>query len=323
MISNVSKPLAQGFTENRPALGVSLAARCIQSALLALRLVGYRTICFFLSHPWFLKPVFAALRRVRPLALFRSALIVTKAADVREVLGRFEDFTLGDSIAPGMPWGTFLMTADWPDQHAAERRLLESVVIPASDVETIRAIVREQCREKIEAAHGQIDVVADLFEPVVVSIASRYFGVAPPGGSERTMAKIMRDLAGIIMVNPPVGSKPWIESRDSIVGITTHVLAELSRKSASAAITDTILNEEDLLTRLLKRLRVGPEQAWFDEDCDSPLHDRASCNGRGDNCAGGRPYGRPTLGAPGRPEAGAGSGDRARAAGGPEAAGDG
>jgi cytochrome P450 len=266
MISNVSKPLTQGFTQNRPALGASLAARSIQSAFLALRMIGYRLKCHLLSHPWVFKLAFAVLRRIRPLALFRKALFVTKAADVREVLDRFDDFTLGDSIAPGMPWGSFLMTVDWPDQHAAERRLLESVVIPASDVETIRAIVREQCREKIEAAHGQIDVVADLFEPVVVSIASRYFGVAPPGGSERTMAKIMRDLAGIIMVNPPLGSKPWTESRDSIVGITTHMLAELSRKSASAATTDTILNEEDLLTRLLKRLRVGPKQAWFDED---------------------------------------------------------
>jgi len=266
MISNASKPLAQGFTENRPALGASLAVRCIQSALLALRLIRYRIICFFLSHPWFLKQVFAVLRRVRPLAMLRNNLVVTKAADVREVLDRFEDFTLGDSIAPGMPWGTFIMTVDWPDQHAAERRLLESVVIPASDAETIRAIVSERCREQIEAAHGQIDVVADLFEPVVVSIASRYFGVGPPGGSERSMAKIMRDLAGIIMVDPPVGSKPWIESRDSIAGITTHVLAELSRKSASAATTDTILTEEDLVTRLLKQLRVGPKQAWFDED---------------------------------------------------------
>jgi cytochrome P450 len=266
MISNVSKPLTQGFTENRPALGASLAARSIQSALLALRMIGYRIKCYFLSHPRFFKLLFAVLRRVRPLALFRKALFVTKAADVREVLDRFDDFTLGDSIAPGMPWGSFLMTVDWPDQHAAERRLLESVVIPASDVETIRTIVAERCQQQIEAARGQIDVVADLFEPVVVSIASRYFGIAPPSGSERGMAKIMRDLAGIIMVNPPVGSKPWVESRDSIAGITTHVLAELSRKSVAAAATDTILADEDLLTRLLKRLRVAPRQAWFDED---------------------------------------------------------
>jgi hypothetical protein len=78
MISNVSKPLAQGFTENRPALGASLAERSIQPALLALRLIGYRIACFFLSHPWFLKHAFAVLRRVRPLALLGNVLVVTK-----------------------------------------------------------------------------------------------------------------------------------------------------------------------------------------------------------------------------------------------------
>src|SRR6476660_589622 len=121
MTSNVSKPLAQGFTENRPALGASLAARSIQSALLAGRMIRYGISCFFLSHPWFFKHAFAVLRSVRPLALLGNILVVTKAADVREVLERLEDFTLGDSIAPGMPWGAFLMTVDWPDQHAAER----------------------------------------------------------------------------------------------------------------------------------------------------------------------------------------------------------
>src|SRR5207247_3793664 len=97
-----------------------------------------------------------------------------------------------------------------------------------------------RCRKQIDAADGRIDVVADLFEPVVVSIASDYFGVPAPGGCERSMAKIMRDLAGIIMVDPPVGSKPWIESLDSIAGRKTHALAALSRKSPSAATTNTI-----------------------------------------------------------------------------------
>ncbi|WP_213289930.1 cytochrome P450 [Bradyrhizobium sp. sGM-13] len=265
MISNVSKPLSQGFTQNRPALGASLAARFVQSALLALRLRRYRIFCCALSHLWFLKVAFAILRRVRPLMIFKKTLFVTKASDVREVLDRFEDFTLGDSIAPGMPWGAFLMTVDWTDQHAAERQLLQSVVAPLPDVERIRAIVAARCREQIDAAPGEIDVVADLFEPVVVSIASNYFGVPPPGGRERGMAKIMRDLAGIIMVNPPVGSKPWIQSRDSIAVITSHVSAELERKAASLKTADAVL-PDDLLTRLLRQLRTGSRHAWFDED---------------------------------------------------------
>jgi hypothetical protein len=41
----------------------------------------------------------------------------------REVLERFDDFTLGESIEPGMPWGNFLMTVDWRQRHAQERQL--------------------------------------------------------------------------------------------------------------------------------------------------------------------------------------------------------
>jgi cytochrome P450 len=265
MLSNIRKPMTQGFVQNRPLLGASSAVRFVQSALLALRMAIYRVTCFSLSHLFIPKLLFAVLRRVRPVALFGKTLLVTKADDVREVLQRFDDFTLGDVIEPGMPWGTFIMTVDWRDQHAAERQLLQSVVVPEPDIEKIRAIVNAQCQQKLGAANGRLDVVADLFEPIVVSIAADYFGVPPLDGCERRMAQVMRDLAGIIMVNPPVGSKPWLRSRNSIADITTHVAAELSKKSASVP-TATAPPADDLLTRLVKRLQADPKPGWFDEN---------------------------------------------------------
>jgi hypothetical protein len=85
MLSNVPKPL-EGFVQNRPLLGASLAIRLVQSALLALRMAIYQVICFSLSHLLPAKLLFAFLRRVRPVALFGKTLVVTKADDVREVL---------------------------------------------------------------------------------------------------------------------------------------------------------------------------------------------------------------------------------------------
>jgi len=266
MLSHVPKPLAQGFVQNRPLLGASLAVRLIQSALLALRMAIYRLICFSLSHLLPAKLFFAVLRRVRPVALFGKTLVVTKADDVREVLQRFDDFTLGDVIEPGMPWGTFMMTVDWRDQHAAERQLLQSVVIPGLDIEKIRAIVSARCQQKLGSANGRIDVVAELFEPIVISVAADYFGVPPLDGDERKMAQIMRDLAGIIMVNPPVGSKPWLRSRNSIAGVTTHVVAAISKRSSSVPTAAAVSPADDLLTRLVKQLHADPKPSWFDEN---------------------------------------------------------
>jgi cytochrome P450 len=259
MNSNGSEPVVQGLSQDRSSRRSYSPDRLVKSVLLAWHMVVYRTVCFLLSRLWPFKLAFAVLRRVRPVAIFGASLVVTKAADVREVLDRFDDFTLGDFIDPGMPWGSFLMTVDWRDQHAQERQLLESVVNPTTDVQKIRTIVAARCRQ-INTASGEIDVVSQLFEPAVVDIAEEYFGVAPLNGNNG-MAHVMRDLASIIMVNPPLGSVPWARSRDSIARITTHLVGLLSPSAATTAVP-----VDDLLTRLVKRLRVVPMPGWFHED---------------------------------------------------------
>ncbi len=255
MASNMSEPLVQCTLRDRYSQFARRVERSMQSTILAWQLRVYRTSCFFLCHLGFMKVVFALLRRVRPVFIFKKLLVVTKASDVREVLARFDDFTLSQSIEPGMPWGTFLMTVDWPNQHAQERQLLQDAV-RRTDIQKIRAIVAARCHDQIASARGQIDVVTELLEPVVVDIAEQYYGVPPLAGSPHKMALAMRDLAGIIMVGPPVNSEPWARSRDSIADITTHVLAELSR--TTSALASTIPPNDDLLTRLAQRLRTRP-----------------------------------------------------------------
>jgi cytochrome P450 len=80
------------------------------------------------------------------------------------------------------------------------------------------------------------------------------------------MAHVMRDLASIIMVNPPVGSKPWARSRDSIANATTHLLELLLARNSPPLGATTTVPPDDLLTRLVERLRVAPKPGWFDED---------------------------------------------------------
>ncbi len=53
------------------------------------------------------KAVFAVLRVVRPIAIVGNVLVATKASDVREVLERFDDFELGDTIDPECPGDRF------------------------------------------------------------------------------------------------------------------------------------------------------------------------------------------------------------------------
>ena len=261
MDTNIPKSTVRRQSTDRYFQFTDWLGRFIDARRLAFRVRLYRVQCHFLCQLGLLKFVFSVLRRVRPIFIFKKLLIVTQAREVREVLERFDDFTLGESIEPGMPWGNFLMTVDWRQRHAEERKWLQSAVDKA-DIGKIRAIVIGQCQQQIVAAKGRIDVVSQLLEPVVAEIANEYFGVPPLAGSTQQMAHAMRDLAGIIMVKPPIGSEPWSRSRANIAKITDLVRNEISNAVPSPAgpAPDT------LLTRLAKRLRTPAAPDWFDED---------------------------------------------------------
>ena len=244
---------------------VSRLKRFIKARRLAFRMQLYRVQCHFLCQLGLFKFIFSVLRRFRPIFIFSKLLIVTQAREVREVLERFDDFTLGESIEPGMPWGNFLMTVDWRQRHAQERQWLQSAVDLTADPARLRAIVDQRCRQQIAAAKGHIDVVSELLEPVVVDIADKYFGVPPLAGSTRDMAHAMRDLAGIIMVKPPIGSEPWSRSRSHIAKITDLVLSEISSAASSAGSHPTSPGDT-LLIRFVQRLGTSDAPAWFDQD---------------------------------------------------------
>jgi cytochrome P450 len=266
MSTNIFKSTMRHASPDRYFQFVSRLKRFIEARRLAFRMRLYRVQCHFLCQLGLFKFLFGVLRRFRPIFIFNKVLVVTRAREVREVLGRFDDFTLGESIEPGMPWGNFLMTVDWRQRHAQEREWLQSAVDRIADPARLRAIVDQRCRQQIAAANGRIDVVSDLLEPVVVDIADKYFGVPPLAGSTRDMAHAMRDLAGIIMVKPPIGSKPWSRAHSHIAKITDLVVNEISGAASSAAGSHPTVTNDTLLTRFVQRLGTSGAPAWFDKD---------------------------------------------------------
>jgi cytochrome P450 len=256
MDANIPKPLTRCASRNH-YWPLARLERFIKAKRLAFRVLLYRLSCHFLNHLGFNKLAFDVLRRWRPIFIFRKIAVVTRDREVREVLQRFDDFTLGDIIDPGMPWGTFLMTVDWRQRHAQERQWLQDTVHPG-DVGTIRSIADARCKLQLESAGGRIDAVSELLELVVVDIAKKYFGVPPLAGNAQKMAVAMRDLAGIIMVNPPIGSKQWSRSRANIAGVTDLLLKELAHPGAPPY-------PDNLLTRLVQQLRNHGKPDWFDE----------------------------------------------------------
>ncbi|MFZ3324671.1 MAG: hypothetical protein WA231_01720 [Methylocella sp.] len=78
--------------------------------------------------------IFAFLRCVRPVAiLFRKLVVVTKYRDVCDILHRVTDFSISEFMAPNMPWGPFLLSLDWVEQHKRERQRLQRAVFPRKE----------------------------------------------------------------------------------------------------------------------------------------------------------------------------------------------
>jgi cytochrome P450 len=245
--------------------GQSTFGSILQSISLALRLLNYNIRCFFLSHPLLLRLVFAFIRRVRPVAIVGNVVVVAKARDVREVLDRLADFTVAEDLGPRIPWGPFMVVIDWPEQHARERELLQSVVTPAADVDQIRDKAATICRDRILLVRrsGRIDVVKDLCEPVVIDIIENYFGIPSGGMSADEMAHVLGRIAGFIMVEPPVGSEPRTAALDSIARLTRLIVDRIQGKTPPP----TTGGLPDLLTRLVALPGKGspalPDHDWI------------------------------------------------------------
>jgi len=242
--------------------------RPFQSFGQALQYLSYRLTYFLLSHPYPFRIVFAVLRHVRPIATFGSMVMVSKASDVREVLDRLDDFTLNEILGAKMPWGPFLLTIDPPEQHARERQILESVVFRDADVQRIRRLAADRCSDiiKTKQADGEVDVVADLCDDIIVDLISSYFGI-PVIDDKKSMARILGDVAGYILAEPPADSEPWVRSHDSMAKLTKAVVAQIERRAREhAAAPAAPAPEDDLLTRLVKVLCSGRGPAWLDQD---------------------------------------------------------
>jgi cytochrome P450 len=232
--------------------------------VLTLNRAVYRLTCRALSHPFLLKMFFAGVRRVRPIAIIGGNVIVTKHDDVREVLQRFDDFTLAEYTQSKMLGGSFLLSIDWREQHTRERKLLGSVVQRSHDIRWIEKLAANKCQEIIggtdRSSSGKYEIdVAKLAEEVALEIVTTYFGV------RGVPADNLRRLAAVILVEPPPGTREWFAAREAILDLTNTLSKCIKSQSAVHHIAPRA--KDDLLKRLVRLMHANADRPrWFTED---------------------------------------------------------
>lgn len=193
--------------------------------------------------------ILAPLRRWRPIVAVGPFGLVTRADDVREVLGDHEHFTVSH-YAPKMAeiTGPFILGLDDTPLYRREDAALNAV-IRREDLPRIVEATLAAGRERMAAAHGRIDVVAEFADPVIDRVITGYFGT--PGPDTPTQLRWARNLFEHIFLN--VGDKPRIRARalEDAGEMRPHLDAHIAARRAAIAAGDAV--PDDVLTRLLRQ----------------------------------------------------------------------
>ncbi|RAZ74299.1 cytochrome P450 [Mesorhizobium atlanticum] len=138
--------------------------------------IASRIAGFLLGDPrWLL----ALLRRFRPNLGFGNFLLVTKGADVRDILERGDEFETpyGPEMAELARGSNFILGM----QDGAAYRQMKSAVLsafPPAEVEaTVRPIAERHSRDIMTGASPGFDAIAELMKIVPVRICRDYFGL--------------------------------------------------------------------------------------------------------------------------------------------------
>lgn len=217
-----------------------------------------------LTSPPLLRPVFALLRRFRPILVFGNKVVVTRYADVIEALGRDRDFTVSEINAENMNRhdGPFILGMDASEQYDREEQMLREAV-RREDLDRISSLTASNAAALIaEAApQGRIDVVNGYARVVATRLVTTYFGAPAPGGDERLLMKWLREIFRDVFLNLKNDQRVRAAATRSGIELRRHLDHEIARRDA---LPEADGAADDVLGRLLA-LR-GSARPWLDDD---------------------------------------------------------
>lgn len=125
-----------------------------------------------------LRPVFAFLRTFFPVLRLGRLVIISRHADVVEVLenrnGSFPVVYDPEMTALGKAPG--VLALDGPDHDELRAALLSTLT--KDDLARIQVCARESAEALLRAGEGEIDVVRDLITRTATEVCCRYFGIS-------------------------------------------------------------------------------------------------------------------------------------------------
>ncbi|HET9443262.1 MAG TPA: cytochrome P450 [Acidimicrobiales bacterium] len=206
-----------------------------------------------LTRPAVLRPVLAVLRRVAPVLRLGRRVVVSRHADVVEILGRDQDFTLSELNGPPIErWsGPFILGMDRGDTYDREAAALRRAV-PGDELPRVRALVRANAEALLARSDGRIDVVGEYSRVAATRLVASYFGV--PGPDEATMMRWMRAMFDAVFID--FGPRAARAAELTVAEQRPYMERLVADRRAAVGAGEAV--PDDLVTRLVRE--------WADDD---------------------------------------------------------
>jgi cytochrome P450 len=191
-----------------------------------------------------------------PVMRFGERLIVTRHADVAQVLERHRDFSVRKYGSRMRRAGADFFLGHDEDEVRLELREPAQRALEAASPGRVPELARELSRSAIARAAGggdHLDAIEGLVEQVPVELVEAHFGVPNPGG--RTMLEWNQLIAWSIF-NPFAGREDHERARVAGAQFSRHLADLVQRYAAGEDGAGTVLGE------LVHILRDGKIADW-------------------------------------------------------------
>jgi cytochrome P450 len=132
------------------------------------------------------EPIFAILRRIKPIVLIKNFALVTRFEDVQEVLARDDVFlvTYGEKMRVVTGGENFFLGMQNSAEYTRDVSHMRSVVRREDIPGRIAPFVQKTASDLVAAAGSQLDVVKQLSKAVPARWIADYFGCPPPSDQQ-------------------------------------------------------------------------------------------------------------------------------------------
>jgi cytochrome P450 len=187
------------------------------------------------------EPVFAILRRIKPVLIAKNFALVTRFDDVQEVLARNTVFqvTYGEKMRVITGGSDFFLGMQDSPEYTRDVAHMQSVVRREDIPGRVTPFIAKTAKQLVDAAGAKIDVVKQLSKTVPARWIGDYFGCPPTSDAELAEwgSAIFRYLFTDLNNDPAVGQA----ARDAAVKVRGWLDKTIAARKANPGAGDDVL----------------------------------------------------------------------------------